>query len=289
MTRTLAVLEGGGVKGIALAGAAAAAMDAGHVFDAAVGTSAGALVGSLLVAGYSSDELRDTVCSLDWPGLLDPAPIGEIPLIGKHLSVLLWKGMYKGDALEATWSDLLAAKGISTFGDLPDRSLRIVVTDLTHSRGVVFPGGLSEYGIDPKGFSVARAVRISATVPFVFRPIRLRHRGTGDLADLVDGGLASKYPIQLADFERKVLGFRLAEPLGPHTHHKIRGPLSLAAAVVTSGIAAREHLPVLCANVGDTITMTVDRDPLDFNLSAADARAMFDLGYRTAQEALTSH
>ena len=49
----IGVFEGGGIKGIALAGAAAAAMETGYVFDAVVGTSAGALVGSLIVAGYS--------------------------------------------------------------------------------------------------------------------------------------------------------------------------------------------------------------------------------------------
>jgi len=33
-------------------------METGYVFDAIVGTSAGAMVGSLIVAGYSAKELR---------------------------------------------------------------------------------------------------------------------------------------------------------------------------------------------------------------------------------------
>jgi predicted acylesterase/phospholipase RssA len=45
------VFEGGGVRGVALAGAAAAALDHGFRFARAVGTSAGALVGSLVAAG----------------------------------------------------------------------------------------------------------------------------------------------------------------------------------------------------------------------------------------------
>ena len=49
------VFVGGGVHGIALAGAAAAALDAGYRFDHLVGTSAGALVAALL-AGYTADE-----------------------------------------------------------------------------------------------------------------------------------------------------------------------------------------------------------------------------------------
>ena len=63
-TPVIGVFEGGGIKGIALAGAAAAAMEAGFRFEGVVGTSAGALVGSLVAAGYTSNELRERVCRL---------------------------------------------------------------------------------------------------------------------------------------------------------------------------------------------------------------------------------
>ena len=53
------VFEGGGVRGIALAGAAAATLDRGYSFHRAVGTSAGALVAALLVSGYGPDELAE--------------------------------------------------------------------------------------------------------------------------------------------------------------------------------------------------------------------------------------
>lgn len=56
--RITGVFEGGGVKGIALAGAAAAAMDDGYVFEQTVGTSAGAMVASLVAAGFGPGELR---------------------------------------------------------------------------------------------------------------------------------------------------------------------------------------------------------------------------------------
>ena len=61
--------EGGGVKGIALAGAAAAALDRGYEFDQTVGTSAGAMVASLVSAGFGPGELRQAVTEIDWPGL----------------------------------------------------------------------------------------------------------------------------------------------------------------------------------------------------------------------------
>ncbi|MEA2057873.1 MAG: patatin-like phospholipase family protein, partial [Actinomycetota bacterium] len=86
------VFEGGGVRGVALAGAAAAALDLGYEFDQVVGTSAGALVASLLAADYSADELSASVCAVDWPELLDPVPGAGIPLIGRHLALVTRRG-----------------------------------------------------------------------------------------------------------------------------------------------------------------------------------------------------
>ena len=46
------VFEGGGVKGIALAGAVSAANEQGYTFHEVAGTSSGAIVAALLAAGY---------------------------------------------------------------------------------------------------------------------------------------------------------------------------------------------------------------------------------------------
>ena len=74
-----AVFEGGGVRGIALAGAAAGALDAGYTFHRTVETSAGALVAALLAAGYDAQELEEQVAGMDWPRLLDPVPYPGSP------------------------------------------------------------------------------------------------------------------------------------------------------------------------------------------------------------------
>ncbi|WP_174823028.1 patatin-like phospholipase family protein, partial [Pararhodospirillum oryzae] len=54
-----AVLEGGGAKGICHIGAAKALEEAGYRLEGVAGTSAGALIGALLAAGYTPDELLD--------------------------------------------------------------------------------------------------------------------------------------------------------------------------------------------------------------------------------------
>jgi NTE family protein len=289
-TPVIGVFEGGGIKGIALAGAAAAAIETGYEFEAVVGTSAGALVGSLIVAGYSSKELRERVCRLNWSSLMDPGPIGSIPGIGKHLALILRKGMYRGDVIEQVWSKLLAERGIRTFADVLDGKLRIVATDLTHTRGIVLPNDLESYGIDPGSFPVATAVRMSSSVPFIFQPVSIHDRRTGDVSHIADGGLAAKFPIQVAPLgPHPIIGFRLTDDSSSHPHRVVRGPASLAAAVVSSGMAARQTLPILCNNVDRVVTIAVARDPLDFDLTRHEAGTMFDHGYNTAIKYFDRH
>lgn len=286
MTPIVGVFEGGGVRGIALAGAAAATLDAGYRFERVVGTSAGALVGSLLAAGYSSRELRETVCQIDWPGLLDRSVAGRIPGVGKHLSVFFDQGLYIGEVLERTWDALLAAKGIRSFADLPG-VLRVVVTDLSHTRGLVFPDHLAEAGYALTEFSVARAVRMSASVPFVFHPVEFQDRVTGEVSLMSDGAMAANFPIQVVDRQAGLpaVGYRF-RPLTDHPHVDIRGPISFAAAVIRSGIGAREGLPALQSSLVEVLDIPAERDGLDFQLTDRQARAMFDEAHAAVAEQL---
>lgn len=279
------VFEGGGVRGIALAGAAAAALDQGITFRTVVGTSAGAMVASLVAAGYEPDELRRGVCRVDWPSLLDPVPGYRLPLIGKHLALLRFRGFYRGDAIERTWAKLLARKGVRTFGDLEDFELRIVVTDLNHSTGVVLPEGLRRYGLDPMRFPIATAVRMSSAIPFMYRPVAIRDGRTGERVLFADGAMAANFPIGLAAPRRQVIGFVLEKDEVEHDHIKVMGPASLARSVILAGVHARYALP-RPEDTAKRILRIPVRGDLDFNLSPRQARAVFDRGWSAAAEQL---
>lgn len=286
MSAVTGVFEGGGVKGIALAGAAAAAMDGGYRITAAVGTSAGALVASLVAAGYEPSALREVVRRMPWPRLPDRRLIARLPFLGPHVALVTSLGLAKGDRLESEAFRLLARRGIRTFGDLPEGALRVVATDLSHGRGVVLPDDLPAFGIEPHRFPVARAIRASSAVPFFFEPVRLRNPSTGEQVLLADGALAARYPIQLADTDAPTVGFRLRPAGDLHPHRTIRGPISLAGSVMMAGMSAREYLPSICRDLGCTITVQVDRPPLDFDLDAPTAVGMFDDAYRQASVTL---
>ena len=276
------VFEGGGVRGVAVAGAAAAALDAGITFDRTIGTSAGALVGSLVAAGYTAAELSKTVCSVTWPDLLDPVRGASIPLIGKHLALVFRKGVFKGDRLERIWADLLAKKGVRVFGDLLAGALSVIVTDLNHTRGLSLPEALPRYGIDPTTFPVARAIRMSAAIPFLFTPVPLYDRVRHETVLIADGAMAANYPLGLADPSTRIIGFRLVGDDREHPHQKIAGPASLARAVVLSGIRARYSLPRYFIADSDAIQVPVTAD-LDFDMDGDEARAAFDRAYQAAQ------
>ena len=269
-----AVFEGGGVRGIALAGAAAGALDAGYTFHKTVGTSAGALVAALLAAGYNARELEEQVAGMDWPGLLDPVPVTRIPIIGDHLALVLHRGVNRTKRIEAVWRKLLVRKGIRTFGDLPDGALEVVATDLTHGAGVAFPHCLPGYGIDPNTFSVARSLIMSAAVPFLFTPVNLFDTLEQEHVLFSDGAMAANYPIGVVSHDRPVFGFRLVPDGDPHVHQHISGPYSLAKAVLVSGVRARYSLPRTIEGADLVIDVPV-RSDLDFALPSHEAHEVF--------------
>src|SRR5215470_10335105 len=59
------VLEGGGVKGIGLVGAIEELENAGYSWDYIGGTSAGAIVATLLAVGYTGQELYEIITGTD--------------------------------------------------------------------------------------------------------------------------------------------------------------------------------------------------------------------------------
>lgn len=278
----LGVFAGGGIKGIATAGAAAGAMESGYRFERAIGTSSGSLVASLVIAGYTAEELADAVIDIPWPDLADEVRTTGIPIIGKHLSFLFGMGQCSGRTLERVWRRLLREKGVRRFADLPEGALRVVTTDLTHQRGVVMPDHLADYGIAGSRFSVARAVRMSSSVPFFFRPVPLRSLRTGRTALMADGALTSNLPLRLAGSDLPMFGFKFEDPGITGDRIDIRGPASLVRAVVTASVRASGTVRGLLMEQATLVEIPADRDPLDFDVTPHEARQLFSRGREAA-------
>jgi NTE family protein len=293
------VCEGGGVRGIGLVGAVDALAAAGYRFPRVAGTSAGAIVASLVaalqVAGAPMTQLAEVMRSIDYRKFLDRNLIGQVPLIGGGLSLLVSDGVYRGAYLEKLLAGLLGDLGVSTFGDLrtgeePEQfawSLVVTASDLSRRRLVRIPWDLRSYGIDPDKFSVARAVHASSAIPYVFEPVRVGG------ATWVDGGLLSSFPVQLfdrTDGEPRwpTFGIRLSARPGIPPTHPVHGPVSLGIAAIETLVSNQDNAYIddPCT-VRRTIFVPADEvSPIDFDITAEQREALYQRGLHAGQEFL---
>src|SRR5271168_2298947 len=91
------VLEGGGVKGIGLVGAISVLEEHGFSFVRVAGTSAGAIVGSLVAAGFTSTELHQLMVTLDYTKFRDASEWEKILEPAKGIDLWFHQGIYKGE------------------------------------------------------------------------------------------------------------------------------------------------------------------------------------------------
>ena len=70
------VCEGGGVKGIALLGAIYYLEEKGYTFQNFAGTSAGAIVSSLLAVGYTGKELKELLLNIKFTDFYEKNKFG---------------------------------------------------------------------------------------------------------------------------------------------------------------------------------------------------------------------
>lgn len=208
------VLAGGGVKGIGLVGAVVKLMDAGYRAYRVAGSSAGAVVGSIVAAAaidarMTGEQVKELALSIDYHKFLDAGPFERVPLLGPSWGILQGSGVYRGDYAHDFIATELKNLGVKVFGDLrldddelaEERRYRLVVTaaDVTTGQLVHLPWDYRRvYGLDPDEQSVADAVRASMSIPFFFRPVAITG-SNGQRSTLVDGGLLSNYPIDSLD------------------------------------------------------------------------------------------
>jgi len=201
-----AVFQGGGVKGIGLVGAVAAVEKAGYSFMNVAGSSAGAIVSSLIAVGYNSEELREVLNRLDYAKLKQKKFPGQLGAPGEILNVVCGYGVYSADYFENWLEELLAKKGKTRFKDIKTTfaeekfhyKFNAIASDLTGGKMLVLPGDLKQFGFDPDEFKIAKAVRMSMSIPLFFQPYKLKDID-GREHIIVDGGLLSNYPIWLLD------------------------------------------------------------------------------------------
>ncbi len=190
------VFEGGGVKGIAYAGAIQALEEAKILpgITRVAGTSAGAITAVLLGLGAGSQDIARIVGGTDFKQFMDSGllPANIWRLVNDY-------GWYKGDAF-ADWMRGIIQKytgdpeltfiGLRALTKQPNSSFRelwMVGTDLSKQQPMVFSAD------DTPGVPIWQATRTSMSIPLFFQAVMQ----DGDVR--VDGGVTWNYPIDLFD------------------------------------------------------------------------------------------
>jgi NTE family protein len=301
-----AVFQGGGVKGIGFVGAVSVIENAGYEFVNLAGTSAGAIVAALLAVGYTGAEIEKEIMGLDYQRFCEQTRLGWLGLLGKALSLGLFLGIYKTDSFERWLNGLLERKGRLVFGDIltgsPDDKYKYrfqaVASDVSHRKMLVLPGDLAEFGIDPDEFSIARAVRMSMSIPFYFVPHRLTGQDSTSL--VVDGGLLSNYPVWLLDNGTNdpkwpTFGFKFTGEHGGYSRKtKITNMHEYSKAVVGTLLEAHDNREISTHKGDHSRSIMISTEihiggkrkkikTTDFDITQEESRALYKNGAEAAE------
>ena len=191
--RTALVLSGGGAKGFAHIGVLRVLDSLGVVPDFIVGTSMGAVVGSMYAAGYTGVEIDSIVRHSPGGQLIHTFQAVTPASLGTRQPQLAYA---EGDGISGLQTNALNERDVNALleqklmlGNLSSRGnfdslpipFRAVATNLrTHTPVVMGSGDLP------------RSVRASISIPLVFTPVHM------DGTYLADGGLVANVPVGIA-------------------------------------------------------------------------------------------
>lgn len=176
-------LSGGGAKGFAHLGVFKLLEECGLKPDVIVGTSVGALMGTLFADGYSADELKELFTGREFSEFAQL----QIPK----------SGLFDSKRFRYFLKRHLRAK---TFEELKIPMI-VVATDLDNGESHEFKSG-----------PIVDAVTASCSIPIIFSPVVING------VHYVDGGLFHNFPVSIIrDMCERVIGVNVS-PLVPQKY-----------------------------------------------------------------------
>ncbi|RYD58642.1 MAG: patatin [Sphingobacteriales bacterium] len=299
------VFEGGGIRGIAYAGAVKA-LEEQHVLGdvkVACGTSVGAITAGLLAVGYTADEMALIMEELEIQQFND----GQWFFIGGVKRMTKNYGWYKGEKLERWMGKLIEAKTgnvnltLKQLHQLAEtntkyRDLYTLAANLSLQRREVL--SYLSYPDMP----VKTAIRISISIPLYFGAVFVDSAGNtykqqdkaGSYMVMVDGGLVANYPLTLFDsgsINAQTLGFKLERPEQIAYAHTAKGlaPYHInntkAYIAALYNIAIEQLNPLTAGERARTIYISTGNiSPRVRRIAAADKKLLYENGKSAARD-----
>ena len=210
--------KGGGVLGIAYAGAIKVMEDKGLLtgIEKVAGTSAGAITAALVSLNYNAADIYAKVKETKFSSFMDHK--NPLRIVTKY-------GLYEGQALLNWVQSLVTDKGLpatATFADFKNhgcRDLHVFSTDLNSQ-------GLKEFSFaQTPNVVVAEAVRASMSIPLFFEGWKFSNNNPNDHI-YVDGGMIYNYPLTIFDSNGEpnpeTMGFFLTNLTGPTASNSLK-------------------------------------------------------------------
>jgi len=308
--------EGGGVKGIAYAGALKVLEENGLLkkgkIKGVAGTSAGAIVAAAVACGYTSEEIHQLLEDLDFSKFKDDT----WGIVGDAMRFFKDYALYKGDVLKEEVRKIINAKfpnnpdpTFEEFDEIMGVSLCVVASCIDTKRTGFFS---KEYSPTVK---VYEAVYASMAIPFYFKPayISVPQWFGGKELMFVDGGLLDNMPCDWFDpkpymgglptaINPLTLGLRLdshseltaaADSGGYHNYgHQFKdfGAYALRLYEMMSDYTSiLRHTAVYDHSREIVAIDTLNYSATDFNLNDGDKQRLYDEGVRAALHWLLKH
>lgn len=275
------VFKGGGVKGVALAGAYKATLDNPIEFIGFGGTSAGAIVATLASMNIDIDEIERIFVDQCFSSFFEnngsnirdarekfSANLNTIFKASKRHIFQVNKALYNLSKEYKKYSNL----GISDGRVLKDKLFGIIknkysnlsegftfkdLNELSKNDSCVKPLRILATDLNREraivfsyektpNFSVLEAVRASTSYPFVFQPLTGKFAGVDDGSVLVDGGLSSNLPSFLFHEETRtthypIFAFDIVES-GGSPKNVTSSITTFIAAILSTAITASDNL-----------------------------------------------
>ncbi|MCM1988785.1 patatin-like phospholipase family protein [Oceanirhabdus seepicola] len=309
-----AVFEGGGAKGIGLIGALKVMEDHGYTWRNVAGNSAGAIIASLVAAGYTAEELKEVFNENNFKAMIDK-DFQSTLMISKVGKLIFKKGIYKGKHIKDFINELLLNKlkrklgnrKNVKFGDLviPGEEgsllynskykrkyrLHIIATDITRGKMLILPEDIQEYGINPDDLDISLAVRMSISLPFFLQPIILNNKISHEKSFIVDGGVLSNYPVWIFDVNGvpryPTIGFKLGGNKEEIRKHKITNIFNFGTSIIETMLEAQDDIHISEMNYLRTIKInTSNVKTTDLNLTKEKIDGLCKSGENAAKEFL---
>lgn len=262
---------GGGARGLAHIGVLHVFTQNNLIPDVIVGTSMGAIVGGFYAYGLSPTELKKIATQFHLTNYLLPAPLSRMMrtrprtlldflLIDTYKNRLMKKmGLNQPDKIELVFEKIV---GETLIEDLP-LTFACNAVDLLSGTEVVFTRG-----------KLAKAIRASMSLPFIFEPVNWN----GHL--LVDGGILNNAPVKIARQlgVTKTLLVDIHRPLQKIPQENIANIFQLLQRLMET---MSHHLSLTKIQEADYILrVDVPYDSLDFSRSST----IIKLGEKATQE-----